>query len=328
MTLSTNAVDLDVVIPTRDRPDQLAACLGALQRQSFERFGVIVVDDGGKTEAELLVPERVRDALTVRFIRNETSIGPGPSRNRGVAVSTAPYVVLLDDDCVADPNLIGRHRMALASAAWPIVSLGPIMSPPGTRLPAWTHWDADRLEREYARLSTGHSHPRYTHLYTGNVGIRRADFVAVGGFDGRFAQQEDIELGYRLARLGCRFEFDPAAVVWHHSQRSLRTWMRIPAAYARFDVEMDRLVPDSARLSAVRNDLCSRHWALRLMRRIVRGQVAHRCAITGAIGTGCLFHAIRADRVALSAFSLVWDLTYCQALREATSAANGVRAAV
>ena len=192
----------------------------------------------------------------------------------------------------------------------------------------WTHWDADRLEREYARLGRGHRQPQWTHLYTGNVGLRRADFLAVGAFDRRFAQQEDIELGYRLARLGCRFEFDSAAVVWHDSQRSLRTWMSIPAKYARFDVEMDRLVPDSARLSGVRENLRNRHWALRLMRRIVRGQLAQRCTITGAIGAGCLLHAVRADRVALSAFSLVWDLTYCQALREATSAATGVKAAV
>jgi GT2 family glycosyltransferase len=321
MTLDTNAVELDVVVPTRDRPAQLSACLRALERQSVERFGVIVVDDGSKTAAELQLPDAVRDALAIRFVRNETSIGPGPSRNRGVGESNAPYVVFLDDDCIPDPDLIGRHLKALASAAGPIVSLGPILPPPGQRFPVWTHWDADRWEQEYRRLNSGQTRPGWGNLFSGNVGLRRADFLAVGGFDERLARQEDIELGFRLDRFGCRFELDPAAVVWHDSQRSLRSWMRMPAVSACFDVEFDRRVPDSGRLSAVHKRLGRSHWALRLTRRTVRAPLARRFVIVCAVGGGCLLHALRADRAALAAFSLVWDLTYCEALRAAMSTA-------
>jgi hypothetical protein len=184
------------------------------------------------------------------------------------------------------------------------------------------------LERLYGWLGTGRREPQWLDLFTGNVGLRRADFLAVGGFDDRLARQEDIELGYRLDRLGCRFEFDSAAVVWHDSQRSLATWMRIPAATARSDVEMDRLDPDSARLSAVRERLSRQHWALRLMRRIVRGQLAYRCVVAAAMTVGRLLHAVRADRAAFAACSLVYDLTYWQALQEASSTADTVRAPV
>jgi GT2 family glycosyltransferase len=311
------AVDVAVVIPTRDRPAQLAACLRALGRQNADRFGVVVVDDGGKTPAQHQLAESVFRDRPITFVRNEISLGAAASRNRGVAAAKAPYVVFLDDDCVADPELVGRHRAVLASAAGPVVSLGPILSPPGRRLPVWTHWDAYQLECTYAQLADGRTTPEWDHLYTGNVGIRRADFLAVGGFDTRFARQEDVELGYRLARLGCRFEFDPAAIVWHDSDRSLRTWTRIPAASATFDVLMDRLDPDSARLATIRNGLSARHWALRTARRLAAVSVAQRCAVVAAIGAGRLLHVIRADGAALAAFSLVWDLIYSRALREA-----------
>src|SRR4051812_27712738 len=146
--------ELDVVIPTRDRPRQLTACLIALADQKFDRFGVIVVDDAGSTPASDLLPNELLRRLRITFVRNDTSIGAGACRNRGVAASDAAHLVFLDDDCIACAELIGRHRAALAVND-PVVSLGPILSPPGQRMPAWTHWDADRLEREYDLLTTG-----------------------------------------------------------------------------------------------------------------------------------------------------------------------------
>ncbi|WP_251069858.1 hypothetical protein [Streptomyces sp. ISL-96] len=79
-------------------------------------------------------------------------------------------------------------------------------------------------------------------------------------------------------------------------------------------------MPDSGRLSSVREDLRHRHWLLRLARRVCRTPAARRCAVTGAIGAGCLLHVLHADRPSLAAFSLVWDLEYTRALAEATSA--------
>lgn len=303
---------LDVVIPTRDRPERLAATLRALARQDCTDFGVIVVDDGSRTPLAA-----APDGLTVRFLRNARSLGPGLSRNRGVAASVARDIVFVDDDCVADPALIGHHRAALAGDG-PVVSLGPILSAPGRRLAPWTHWDADRLEREYRRIEQGRAVADWTHFYTGNAGVRRRDFLAVGGFDGRFARQEDVELGYRLARLGCRIGFDPRAIVVHDSDRSLQSWTAIPAASARFDVLMDRLDPESTRLQTLRASLATRHWALRAARRVTAPPLARRCAIAGAIAAGRALHAVHADRAALSAFSLVWDLTYWAALQDAT----------
>jgi GT2 family glycosyltransferase len=304
-------VSIDVVIPTRDRPERLAATLDALARQDHREFGVIVVDDGSRDPVSVSNP-------AVRVLRNDVSMGPGPSRNRGVEHSSADFVVFLDDDCVPDPLLVGRHLRALSASDDRVVSLGPILTLPGRRLSPWTHWDADRVEREYVRIERGERGVRATDFYTGNAAVRRADFLAIGGFDARFARQEDVELGHRLERSGCRFAFDPGAVVSHDSDRSLRSWCAIPAASARYDVLMDRLDPDSARLSTIHAALGTRHWALRAARRVVRGPRTRRAAVTGAIGAGRILHAAHADRAALAAFSLVWDLVYWAALREAT----------
>lgn len=315
MTQNIATHDIDVVIPTRDRPGQLFATLESLTRQSFSDFGVIVVDDGSRCDIEALTPPALVDALGVRFVRNPRSIGAGPARNRGVAQSRARYLVFIDDDCIAGPHLIARHRDAL-SAGGPVVSLGPILAAAGRRLPVWAHWDAHKLEREYEKLGSGLSTPEWGHLFTGNVGLRRSDFQAVGGFDERFARGEDTDLGFRLAQHGCRFAFDPEALVHHDSQRSLRSWMSITSAAAVSDIAMHHRDPESGHLNRVSGQLATRHWALRLVRRVLGGPITARIAIVGAMGAGLALHAVRADRWAFLAISVVRDLTYWRTLQE------------
>lgn len=308
--------EIDVVIPTRDRPEQLVVTLEALTRQSLKDFGVIVVDDGSRSNIEETTPPALHESLRIRFIRNEKSLGAGPARNRGVGRSQARYLVFIDDDCIAEPDLIRRHYEVLSSADEPVVSLGPILSVTDRRLPVWLHWDAYQLEREYDKLASHQSTPRWEHLFTGNVGMCRSDFLAVGGFDERLARGEDAELGFRLATHGCRFQFDSMATVRHDSQRSLRSWIRIAAAAAVSDVEMHYHDPESNRLAMVTEQLASRHWATRLARKAFGGPIAGRCAIVGALGIGFVLHAVRADKLAFSAFSVVRDLTYWRTLNE------------
>jgi glycosyltransferase involved in cell wall biosynthesis len=54
-----------IVVPTYDRPKQLAACLQALGRLDYAResFEVIVVDDGSKTPGEAVLDEHPRAAI-------------------------------------------------------------------------------------------------------------------------------------------------------------------------------------------------------------------------------------------------------------------------
>jgi GT2 family glycosyltransferase len=201
----------------------------------------------------------------------------------------------------------------------PVVSIGPALTPAAAHLRPWDLWQADRLAREQARLRRGEVIPSWIHLYTGNVAVRRADLTAVGGFDVAFERQEDMELGFRLSQLGCRFVFEPTAVVWHQAEHSLADWLQIPAANARYDVLMDRLRPESGRLRWVRQDLRSRHWMLRVARRAFRHPAASRSVVRLAAAAGSALHRSGAHRLALPAFSLVWDLEYNRALAEATA---------
>ena len=308
--------EIDVVVATRDRPALLSACIEGLARQSFDRFRLIVVDDGSRVPVARTLSAAPGSRLSLRVLRNESPAGPATSRNRGVEATSAPHVLFLDDDVRVHPGLLAGHREAFARHEGAVVSIGALLPPPGVRLPPWDMWQADRLAREQRRMARGEIAAAWTHFYSGNAAVRRADFEAVGGFDAAFARQEDVELGYRLSRLGCRFVFAPSALAWHDARHSLADWLRIPASSARYDARMDDLLPGSERLRSVREELGGRHPLLRAARRVVGdpsgGRRTERVAITAARG----LHRARADRLALMAVSLVWDIEYNRALAE------------
>lgn len=310
--------EIDVVVPTRDRPALLAGCIDSLLAQTFRSFRLTLVDDAGRVPAQDLLPDRVRQLPDLQILRNEERAGPSASRNRGVAAGKAPYIVFMDDDCRAHPDLLARHRMNLAGGER-LVSIGALHPPPARRLPPWNRWEADRLAREQERMARGEMSPTWAHFYTGNAAVRRDGFVRTGGFDERLERQEDVELGFRLHRLGCLFIFDPEAIVWHDTQRSLNTWLQLPGKSAHGDVLMDAVVPCSGRLRSVQEALGQRHWLLRAARRGPSLPATRRAAVRLAVIAGSALHVVHADRMAMFAFSLVWDLEYSRALARAAS---------
>jgi GT2 family glycosyltransferase len=69
----------------------------------------------------------------------------------------------------------------------------------------------------------GHLHPpsrkkiSWLYFLTGNASVRRTDLLRAGCFDESFTGygHEDLELGFRLARLGIEICYEPAAVNYH-----------------------------------------------------------------------------------------------------------------
>jgi NAD(P)-dependent dehydrogenase (short-subunit alcohol dehydrogenase family) len=104
--------ELEVVIPVRDRPEQLAACLAALGGG----VPVLVVDDAS------LDPDAVAEVCRragARVLRLTTNAGPAGARNAGLAATSAAVVALLDSDCLPPPGWIACLAGHSSTPAWP-----------------------------------------------------------------------------------------------------------------------------------------------------------------------------------------------------------------
>ncbi|MFC4184118.1 glycosyltransferase family 2 protein [Saccharococcus thermophilus] len=104
---------VSVVIPTYNRPLPLAELLESLSRQTYQRFEVVLVNDGGERVDDIvaLYPE-----LDVRLIHCHDNVGHVEARNIGVKTAKGELIMLCDDDDLLLPPHIERMVAEVADA--------------------------------------------------------------------------------------------------------------------------------------------------------------------------------------------------------------------
>ena len=91
---------ISIIIPTYNRPKQLATCLESLTKLDYPRdsFEVIVVDDGSKTQLESVV-NPFSGQLDITLIR-QINNGAASARNTGAKQAKGQFIAFTDDDCM------------------------------------------------------------------------------------------------------------------------------------------------------------------------------------------------------------------------------------
>jgi len=306
---------VDVVIPTRDRPEALVACLEALTRQTMPNINVIVVDDGSRIPVSGALPSNLRQQLSLTVLRHPVSRGPAAARNRAIRHGQARYVAFVDDDVCAAPDLIERHLAAVRDAVDhggldEVVSIGPLSAPPDWEPTPWNRWEAMQVQAEYDRMTACEYKPTWRQFHTGNAFVPRSVLETAGLFDERFTRAEDVELALRMALRGVRFIFTSEAVGWHYAYRTLRAWLRIPRAYADFDVLLDRMYPKLGWLETVRRERRGRHLVVQIARRLSRLPRVRPLMVAVLTRAAQAFHRGSGIPVAMGLLSVVYDVEY------------------
>src|SRR6185312_15143490 len=114
---AATAVDVSVIVCTRNRSDALARLLERLEQlvvPAGVRWELIVVDNGSTdgTAALLASPPRT---LPMRVV-NELTCGLSRARNAGLAAATGDLLLMTDDDCLPDPQWLAVMRDEFARA--------------------------------------------------------------------------------------------------------------------------------------------------------------------------------------------------------------------
>ncbi len=212
-----NPVVASVVIPTRDRPRQLARCLMALGRQRGIALEIIVVDDGSADSCA--VSRVVEPHADVRLIRLDGR-GPAAARNAGVRAARGRVVLLTDDDCVPAPGWAAALSAAARRRHTVAVGL--------------TEFDEALPLVAASETIVAHAERRGGFAATRNLAIERALALAVP-LDERFVEAagEDREWCRRLAREGVTFVRVEEARVRHEPDLDLRGFWRQHVRYGR-----------------------------------------------------------------------------------------------
>ena len=97
-----SAPAVSIVILSYNRIDSIREALTELQKQHFQDFEVIVVDNGSQDGSPQLIEEEFNE---VRLIKLPHNIGIA-ARNRGIEISRGEFIVLMDDDAVLEADWI------------------------------------------------------------------------------------------------------------------------------------------------------------------------------------------------------------------------------
>lgn len=109
--MAVGVPSISVVIPTLDRPKELAELLQTISGQSLKPLEVIIIDQSQTTSAKQITQSFINRGLgpfgcNTRYINETKKIGLTAARNHGVKVSNGDAVLFLDDDTVLDQDVI------------------------------------------------------------------------------------------------------------------------------------------------------------------------------------------------------------------------------
>jgi glycosyltransferase involved in cell wall biosynthesis len=198
---------LSVVLPVRNGgPLLLRQVLALLHQESPPSYEVIVVDnlstDGSPEAARRLVEEF--EPGSSRFVYVKASMRPslGYARNVGAASSTAPAIAFCDQDDVVGPGWVQAHeRAASLHSIWVGRIESRVLNARATAAVA---------QGSYAAFPVLGYRPS---VAGSNFGMRLDLFHEAGGFDEAIPSCEDIEMSWRVQRLGHKIGYAGDAVV-------------------------------------------------------------------------------------------------------------------
>ncbi len=308
---------ISVVVPTFNRVGRLRHVVSALLRQEFpvDDYEIIIVSDGS-TDGTLEYFEKLRSEKNVRCF-SQSNRGPAAARNLGLEEAAGEFVVFIDDDVVALPSLLAEHMRAHRDAGREVVVCGPLLSPSDFVMLPWVRWEQEMLMKQYQALMEGLWDASPRQFYTGNASVRRALVLAVGGFDEGFRRAEDVELAYRLSKLGLHFIFGNRAVGLHYAERSYRSWLEMAETYGRNDIIFARDRDQKWLLPTLASEFRQRHILVRSLVRSCLGRPRLTALATSIMKlvADAATH-LGAEKIERIAYSSLFNLQYYSGVSE------------
>ena len=205
--------EVTVVVAHLNQPALLRVLLDTLYAQDFDmgRAEVIVIDNGSRA-----LPQAAIAGFPGVRLAEEAVPGPGPARNRGVALARAPIVACTDADCQVAHDWLAVILARFAADPGLQILGGDIRmltQVPGDPTPAeayeclYAYNQRDYIERQGFSV-------------TANLAFRRAAYERIGPFAG-IEVAEDMDWGHRATAMGIRTRYAPEMIIHHPARRSM-----------------------------------------------------------------------------------------------------------
>lgn len=225
---------ISVIIPVKDRPEDLALCLDSLKKLNWQedKLEIIVINDGGNGEL-CQNPNLLED---VKVVNNETSKGPAQARNRGAEIATGEVLAFIDSDCIAEENWLEELTPWLMTKE--IGAIGGVVAGYYNQTPL------DRYEASLSPLAVSNkfqyeANTKATfYVPTCNVLVKKSVFDELNGFNEALHLGEDVDFCWRMRNTGVALALVQKGIVWHKHRSDLYPMLKRRFQYGTSEADL------------------------------------------------------------------------------------------
>jgi len=202
--------EISVIIPVFNSGGTIEACLESIFASDYERYEVIVIDNGSRDGTAELAGNFPCTVLVL-----DSNRGAAYARNYGAARARGDVLVFLDSDVVVGKNTLALLRAGLSGKE--AVAIGGIYSP----LPKGRGL-VTMYKNFYCHYVAVKTAVPANYFSTSCGGVYKTVFSRLGGFRDKFTKAggEDIDFGYRLVARGYKTIRDKGIQVVHQKAYS------------------------------------------------------------------------------------------------------------
>ena len=95
---------VSIIIPYHRKKSFFLKTINSILKQSFKNYEIIIIFDDNKYNELSYIKKISRKYSKIKIIVNKKVLGPGLSRNKGVALSKGKYIAFCDADDLWDKN--------------------------------------------------------------------------------------------------------------------------------------------------------------------------------------------------------------------------------
>jgi glycosyltransferase involved in cell wall biosynthesis len=204
---------VSLVVIHFDRPHLLRQALTSIEAQTYQNIEIVVVDDGSTTKIARTMLTALRSWTGSRPLRlvETPNIGLARARNAGARVAEGEYLLFMDDDNLAMPEMVERLLEAAHGSGAPILTCLSYT----LRSESAPREDTPRVT-EYLPLGGSATIGFFRNCFgDANALFNRRIFQELGGFAENRIAAEDWEFFVRAILKGHEVFIVPEPLFWY-----------------------------------------------------------------------------------------------------------------
>jgi GT2 family glycosyltransferase len=206
---------ISCIIPTLGRSKAVCNITQMLLSQSQPPHEIIVVDQTSVPDDEMR-QTLLRTSGSIRWLRQREP-NASLARNTGALAATGDIVLFLDDDIKIGRDFLAAYTIAFSDPQVKGVA-GQVLEGRGETMSVLP---PKAVDSEFGWLYFPKNYTKRCEtnwIASGNVAVRRACFLTLGGMDANYTKgafREESDFAMRFKEKGWRFVFEPAASIYH-----------------------------------------------------------------------------------------------------------------